>query len=152
MNNAVYVKTIENLRNRINVKLVNNTKDNWKWTSKPSYLSQKVFYNDLVTIRQNKVTLSPKNMLGLTYVGMCILDLSKVLMYEFHYDYIKNKQWNNSRLLFTDNDSLMYEIKPEDVYEDFSKIEKCLVLAMIQLTQNIMIIQRNWFLVKWKIK
>ena len=111
-------------------------------------MSQKVFHNDLVTIRQNKVTLSPKNMLGLTYVGMCILDLSKVLMYEFHYDYIKNKQWNNSRLLFTDNDSLMCEIKPEDVYEDFSKIEKCLVLAMIQLTQNIMIIQRNWFLVK----
>ena len=111
-------------------------------------MSQKVFHNDLVTIRQNKVTSSPKNTLGLTYVGMCILDLSKVLMYEFHYDYIKNKHWNNSRLLFTDNDNLMYETKPEDVYENFSKIEKCLVLAMTQLTQNIMIIQTNWFLVK----
>ena len=52
---------------------------------------------------------------------MCILDLSKVLMYEFHYDYIENKYGNNSRLLFTDTDSLMYEIKTEDVYEDFSK-------------------------------
>ena len=51
---------------------------------------------------------------------MCILELSKVLMYEFHYDYIKNKYGNNSRLLFTDTDSLMYEIKTEDVYEDFS--------------------------------
>ena len=52
---------------------------------------------------------------------MCILDLSKVLMYKLHFDYIKNKYGNNSRLLFTDTDSLMYEIKTEDVYEDFSK-------------------------------
>ena len=52
---------------------------------------------------------------------MCILELSKVLMYELHYHYIKNKYANNSRLLFTDTDSLMYEMKTEDVYEDFSK-------------------------------
>ena len=50
---------------------------------------------------------------------MCICELSKVLMYKFHYDYIKNK-YNNSRLLFTDTDSLMSEIKTEDVYKDFS--------------------------------
>ena len=47
--------------------------------------------------------------------------MSKVLIHEFHYDYIKNKNDNNSRLLFTDTDGLMYEIKTEDVYEDFSK-------------------------------
>ena len=52
---------------------------------------------------------------------MCILDLSKVLMYEFHYDYIKNKHGNNSRLLFTDTDSLMNDIKTQDVYEDLTK-------------------------------
>ena len=51
---------------------------------------------------------------------MCIRELSKVLMYEFHYDYIKNKYGNNSRLLLTDIDSLMYEIKTENVYVDFS--------------------------------
>ena len=51
---------------------------------------------------------------------MCILELSKVLMYEFHYDYIKNKYDNKSKLLFTGTDSLMYEIGTEDVYEDFS--------------------------------
>ena len=51
---------------------------------------------------------------------MCILELSKVLMYKFYYDYIKNKYGNNSRLLFTNNDSLMYEIKTADVNEDFS--------------------------------
>ena len=51
---------------------------------------------------------------------MCILELSKVLMYKFHYDYIKNKYDNKSKLLFTNNDGLMYEIKTEEVYEDFS--------------------------------
>ena len=51
---------------------------------------------------------------------MCILELSKILMYKFHYDYIKNKYDNKSKLLFTDTDSLMYEIKTEDVYKDFS--------------------------------
>ena len=54
-----------------------------------------------------------------TYVGMCVLDFSKVLMYEFHYDYIKNKYGNKSRLLFADTDILMYDIKIKDVYEDF---------------------------------
>ena len=117
MNNAVYGKTMENLRNRIDVKLVSNKKDYLKWTSKPSYMSHKIFDNDLVAIRKNKVTLTLNKP---AYIGMCILELSKVLMYEFHYDYIKNKYGNNSRLLFTDTDSLMYEIKTEDVYEDFS--------------------------------
>ena len=54
------------------------------------------------------------------YIGMCILEFSKVLMYEFHYDYVKNKYDNKSKLLFADTDSLMYEIKTEDVYEGFS--------------------------------
>ena len=123
MNNAVYGKTMENLRNRINVKLVSNKKDYLKWTSKPSYMSHKIFDNDLVAIRQNKVTLTfnkPGN------IGMCILELSKVLMYEFHNDYIKNKYSNDSRLFFTDTVSLMYEIKTEDFSNgkqmfDFSK-------------------------------
>ena len=57
---------------------------------------------------------------------MCILELSKILMYEFHYDYIKNKYDNNSRLLFTDTDRLMYQIKFEDGYEDFSNDKEML--------------------------
>ena len=105
MNNAVYGKTMENLRNRIDVKLVSNKKDYLKWTSKPSYMSHKIFYNDLVEIQKSKVILTLNKP---TYIGMCILELSKVLMYEFHYDYIKNKYGNNSRLLFTGTDSLMY--------------------------------------------
>ena len=80
-------------------------------------MSHKIFDNDLVAIHKNKVTLMLNKP---TYIGMCILELSKVLMYEFHYDYIKNKYGNNSKLLLTDTDSLMYEIKTENVYEDFS--------------------------------
>ena len=117
MNNAVYGKSKEKLRSRMDVKLVSNKKEYLKWVSKPSYMSHKIFDNDLVTIRKSKVTLTLNKP---PYIGMSILEFRKVLMYEFHYDYIKNKYGNNSRLLFTDTDSLMYEIKTEDVYKDFS--------------------------------
>ena len=109
---------MENVRNRIDVKLVSNKKDYLKWTSKPSYMSHKIFDNDLVAIRKNKVTLTLNK---LAYTGMCTLELSKVFMYELHYDYIKNKYGNNSRHLLTDTDSLMYEIKTKNVYRDFRK-------------------------------
>ena len=113
----MYGKTMENLRNWIDVKLVHYRKDNLKWTSKPSYMSHKLFDNDLLALRKKKniLTLSKT-----AYIRMCILELSKVLNYEFYYDYIKNKYINNSRLLFTDTDSLMFEIKNEDVYKYFS--------------------------------
>ena len=77
MNNVVYGKTMENLRNRIDVKLVSNKKDYLKWTFKPVYMSHKIFDKDLVPICKNKVTL----VLNKTaYSGMCILELSKVLI------------------------------------------------------------------------
>ena len=82
MNNAMYGKTMKNLK-KIDVKLVGK-----KWTSKPSYISHKVFDNNLVVMRKSKVTLK----LNIpAYFGMCLLDLSIVLMYEFHHDYNKNK-------------------------------------------------------------
>ena len=118
MNNVVYGKAIEILRNRIDVNFVSNEKDYLKWTSNSGYMSQKIFDNGFVAIRKSNVTLTLNKP---AYVSMCILDLIKVLMYKFHYDYIKNKYGNNSRLLLTDTDSLMFEIKTEGVYEDFSK-------------------------------
>ena len=118
MNNAVYGKTTENIKKITDVKLGSNEKDYLKWTSKPSYMLHKIFNNDLVPIHKSKVTLTLNKP---AYVGLCILDLSKVLMNKFHCDYIKKKHDSNSRLLFTDTDSSMYEIKTEDVYEDFSK-------------------------------
>ena len=116
MKNTAYGKTMENLRNRIDVRLVSNKKNYLKWTSKPGYMTKKIFSSDLVTILKSKVTLTLNKP-----AYMCISGLGKVLMCEFHYDYIKHKYSDNSRLLFTDTDSLMYEIKTEDVYEDFSK-------------------------------
>ena len=118
MSNAIYGKTIGNLRNRINVKLVNIEKDYLKSTSKPNYRSHKIFDNNLVAIRKSKVTLK------LNKPGMCVLELSEVIMYRFPYNYIKNKYDNKSKLLFIDTDSLMYEIKTEDVYKDFSSDKK----------------------------
>ena len=97
---------------------MSNEKEYLKWISKPSYMSQKIFDNDLVAIRKSKVTLIFNKP---AYLGICILDLSKVLMYKFHDDYVKNKYGHNPRLLFTDTGSLMYEIRTEDLYEDFSK-------------------------------
>ena len=64
-------------------------------------------------------------------------------MCEFLYDYIKNKYDNKSKLLFLDTDSLIYEIKTEHVYEDFSSDKKCLILVIIRLSQNAMLIQTN---------
>ena len=87
MSNVVYRKTMENLRNTIDVKLVSKKKYYLKWTTKPSYMSHKTFDNDLAAIRKNKVTLTLNKPV---YIGMCIFELSKVLMYKFHYDYIKN--------------------------------------------------------------
>ena len=84
------------------------------------YVTKKID-NDLVVIRKSKVTLTLNKR---AYVGMWLVDSSKVLMYEFHYDYIKNKYGNKSRLLFTGTDILMYEVKNEDVYADFSQDKK----------------------------
>ena len=76
---------MENLRSRIDVRLENNEKDHLKCSSKPSYMSHKIFDNNLVAIRKSKVALKLNKP---AYIGMCILELSNILMYEFHYDYI----------------------------------------------------------------
>ena len=126
---------MENLRNRIDVRLVSSKKRLFKMNIKTKLYITKIFDNDLVGIRKNKVTLT---LIKPAYVEMCVLDLSKVLMYDFHYDCIKNKYGSNSRLLFTDFESLMYKIKTGDIYEDFD-----LILVVIQLSQCIMMIQTN---------
>ena len=77
-----------------------------------TYISHKIFDNNLVAVFKSKLSLKLNKP---AYIRMCILELGKVLMYKFHYDYIKDKYDNKSKLLFTDTDNLMYEIKTEDV-------------------------------------
>ena len=116
MNNSVFRKTIENLRKRVNVTLINNPEKLLKHASKPTFISCKIFNENLVAVHKFKKTLTLNRP---AYVGMCILDISKTLMYDFHYNYIKEKYGSNAKLLFTDTDSLIYNIRTEDIYKDF---------------------------------
>ena len=74
---------------------------------------------------------------------MCILELSKVLMDGFYYDYIKNKYSINSKLLFTDTDSLSMKLKLNMSMKILATIKKCLALVIVQVSQNIIIIETN---------
>ena len=118
MNNSVFGKTMENIRNRVNVKLVNDKKRAEKLSAKPNYKHCNIFSEDLVAIHMKKTKIYYDKPI---YLGMCILDLSKTLMYDFHYNYIKKKYGNKGKLLLTDTDSLMYEIQTEDFYKDISE-------------------------------
>ena len=116
MNNSLLGKTMENIRKRVDVSLVTDQKKLSKLVSKPTYVNSKIFNEDLVVVHKIKETLTLDRP---AYVGMCILDLSKTLMYDVHYDNIKEKYGSRAKLLFTDTDSLTYEIQAKDVYEDF---------------------------------
>ena len=118
MNNSVFGKTMENIKKRVDVRLVTDEKKLLKLTSKPTYVSSKIFNENLVAVHKIKETLTLNRP---AYVGMCILDLSKTLMYNFHYNYIKHNYGYKAKLLFTDTDSLTYEIEAKDVYKDFFK-------------------------------
>ena len=98
------------------MRLVTSKEKLLKLASKPTYVSSKIFNENLVAVHKIKETLTMNRP---AYVGMCILDLSKTLMYDFHYNYIKHKYDNKAKLLFTDTDSLTYEIETTDVYLDF---------------------------------
>ena len=107
--NSVFGKTMDNLRKRISVKLINNARDYVKSVSRPTFVSQKIFSKNLVTIHKIKPVLLLNKPI---YVGFSIPELSKLLMYDFHYNYfLKNY---DARLLFTDTDSLVYETEGVD--------------------------------------
>ena len=107
---------MKNLHKRVDVRLVTDEKKLDKLTSKPTYVSSKIFNENLMAVHKVKETLTLNRP---AYVGMCIVDLSKTLMYDFHYNYIKKKYGDRARLLFTDTDSLTYDIEAEDVYKNF---------------------------------
>ena len=119
MNNSVFGKTMENIRNRVNVKLVNTEEKLRKLTAKPNLKAPpKNFSENLISVHMKKTSLLMNKPV---YLGMCILDLSKTVMFDFHYNYIKPKYGDKAKLLFTDTDSLMYLIETEDFFKDISE-------------------------------
>ena len=118
MNNSVFDKTMENIRNRVDIKLVTDKSKGEKLCAKPNFKHCNIFNEDLIAIHMKKKELDFNKPV---YLGMCILDLSKTLMYNFHYNYIKRKYGDKAKLLFTDTDSLMYEIQTEYFYKDISE-------------------------------
>ena len=111
LNNAVYGKTMEDLRKRIKIRIVKNEKDINKHISKP--IGQKIFDKNVVVIHQKKIRLTLNKPI---YVEFTVSQASKLAMYTFHYDFMKNI-FNDFKLLFTDTDSLGYEICNEIPYE-----------------------------------
>ena len=95
---------------------MNNEKDFLKYTSRPTHITHKIFNKNCAAIHEIKPVLMLNKPI---YVGFTVLDLSKWKTYDFHYNFVKKNF--NAELLFTDTDSLTYEIISEDIYEDFFK-------------------------------
>ena len=111
MNNAVFGKTIENIRKRQNVELVDDRKKALKLSSKPNF---------------DRATILDEHFNKPIFVGQSILDISKTLMFDFHYNFIRKKKifGNKAELLMTDTDSLVYHIQTDDFYKDINKYVK----------------------------
>ena len=122
MNNSVFGKTMENLRNRVDIKIVrSNEKDKIrKLVASPLYSRHAIFTNDLVGIdmRKSRLLLNKP-----VYTGMTILEKSKILMYDFFYNHLKKQYGEKCELLYTDTDSLLLKIETEDVYKDIKANE-----------------------------
>ena len=122
MNNSVFVKTMENVRNYRDIKLVRTNKRRNQLVSEPNYHSTKYFSENLIAVEMNKTNIKMNKPI---YLGQSILDISKTLMYEFWYDYLKPKYNDKIKLCYTDTDSFVIEVKTEDLYVDISDdIEK----------------------------
>ena len=117
MNNSVFQKTMENVRKQRDIKLVTTNEKRNKLVLEPNYHTTKSFSENLlvIEIKKTKVKMNKP-----VYLGMSILDISKTLMYEFWYDYIKLKYGDRARLCYMDTDSFIIHIITEDFYEDIA--------------------------------
>nr|DAC81331.1 TPA_asm: PolB [Megastigmus wasp adintovirus] len=118
MNNAVYGKTMENVRNHVDVKLMTKWEGRYgieSLISKANFQSSAIFGENLAAIELKKVKVFMNKPI---YVGLTVLDVSKTLVYGFHYDYMLKMYGKKCKLLYTDTDSLIYAVKCPDLYED----------------------------------
>ena len=117
MNNSVFGKTTENVRKHRDIKLVTTKKRRIKLVSEPNYHTTKQFSEYLLVIEMKKTNLKINKPL---YLGMSILDISKTLMYEFWYNYVKPKYNDKAKLCYTDIDSFVLNIFTEDIFGDIN--------------------------------
>ena len=118
MNNSVFGKTIENIRKRQNIILVDNRKKASQLSTRPNFDRATIFDRNLIAVHMKKTEVYFNKPI---YVGQAILDLSKTLISDFYYDYIRAKYNDAAELLFTDTDSLLYLIHTDDFYKHISK-------------------------------
>ena len=122
VNNAVFGKTMENIRKHRDIKLVTTDKKRNKLISEPNYHTINYISEDLSIIEMNKTKVKMNKPM---YLGLSILDISKILMYEFWCDYMKPKYNDNIHLCYMDTDSFIMNIKMNDFYKDISNdVEK----------------------------
>ena len=117
MNNAVFGKTMENIRKYRDIKIVTMDKKRNKLVSEPNYHTKNYISEDLSIIEMNKTKVKMNKPM---YLGFSILDINKVLMYEFWYDYMKLKCKNKVKSCYMDTDSLMMNIKTNNFHKDIS--------------------------------
>ena len=117
MNNAVFGKTMENVRKHRDIKLVKTDHKRNKLVSEPNYHTMKLISENLSIIEMKKVKVKMKKPI---YLGLSILEICKIIMYEFWYDYVKKKYGDMVKLCYMDTDSLM-NIKTKDFYKDIAK-------------------------------
>ena len=118
MNNAVFSKTMKNVRKHRDVKLVKTDKKRNRLVSEPNSDTMKLIDNNLAMIEMRKVKVKMNKPI---YLGLSILDISKITMYEFWYDYVKIKYEDKARLCYMDTDSFVVNIKTKDFYKDISQ-------------------------------
>ena len=122
MNNSLFGKTMKNIRKQRYIKLVTADKKRSKLVSEPNYHTVNYISEDLSIIEMNKTKVKMNKPI---YLGLSILEISKLLMYEFLYDYMKPKYGNNVKLCYMDTDSFIMDIKTEDFYKDIANdVEK----------------------------
>ena len=113
---------MENIRNHKDMKLVTSQEKYAKYVMKPNFKDGHLFSKHLFAVDIGKTEI---NMNKLVYLGQAILDLSKTLMYEFHYDYMRLKYGSKVELCYMDTDSSVYEIRTEDFCQDtYGDVEK----------------------------
>ena len=117
MNNAVFGKTMENIRKHRDIKIVTTDKKRNKLVLEPNYHTMNYISEDLSIIEMNKTKVKMNKPI---YLGLSILDISKILMHEFWYDYMKLKYKNKVKLCYVDTDSLIMNIKTNGFYKDIS--------------------------------